>query len=368
MGAKRLIVAVITAAVVGVSIAGPAIAISPKQTTVVYDNFEAPGGYALANYSTRWSNPYGLIDMGTTCPDGVTPANGDTRSFATGTFHIDDAPFSCGADFSVFDHLKYIAISNAAFPVPENGSLTFSSLISAATPGTQPGRVVHGTYGPPFSYPSGAPYSAEVLQGQQAGAVMNMVNFATGQLFDWFVSGDTAFALIERLPSSVTGNTSDPSSPEWVGPDKMYTQIIAEVPITPGVAHSVSITYTRGTGVGNSTVEFILDGKRVAKVKNVGVPIDQQSGQTYTGIAPSFGPGEDLKDKLDSFVIGHGTFSLLDAFPYQWGWAFGPTGLTCDPAWPSACAASVSIPLSERLFGQGVTADFDDFTVTTTTN
>jgi hypothetical protein len=179
MGAKRLIAAVITAAVVGVSMAGAALAISPKQTTVVYDNFEAAGGYALANYSARWSNPYGLIDMDTTCPDGVTPANGDTRSFAAGTFHIDDAPFSCGADFSVFDHLKYIAISNAAFPVPKNGSLTFSSLISAATPGTQPGRVVHGTYGPPFFYPSGAPYAATVLQGQQAGAVMNM-----GQLRD----------------------------------------------------------------------------------------------------------------------------------------------------------------------------------------
>ena len=36
---------------------------------------------------------FGLIDMGTTCPDGVTPAHGDTRSFATGTFYIDDAPF-----------------------------------------------------------------------------------------------------------------------------------------------------------------------------------------------------------------------------------------------------------------------------------
>jgi hypothetical protein len=37
----------------------------------------------------------------------------------------------------------------------------------------------------------------------------------------------------------------------------------------------------------------------------------------------------------------------------------------CDPAWPEVCAASVSIPLSERLFGQGVRADFDNFRVTT---
>ena len=67
--------------------------------------------------------------------------------------------------------------------------------------------------------------------------------------------------------------------------------------------------------------------------------------------------GEDLKDKLDSFAIGHGTFSLLDAFPYQW----------CEPGFPAACALSVSIPVSERLFGQGVRAHFDNFVVTTET-
>jgi hypothetical protein len=345
---------------------GVATAASPHQTTVVYDDFEAPGGYTLTDYASNWSNPYGLGDMGQVCPDGVTPAHGDTRSFADGTFYLDDAPFTCGIDFSVFDHLKYIAISNQSFSVPEHGSLTFSSDIAALTPGVQVGRVLHGTYGPPFSYPDGAPYTATLLEGQQAGAVMNMVNFETGQLFDWFISGNTAFALIERLPSSVTGNTADQSSPDWVGPDKMYTQIIKEVAITPGVAHNVAITYRRGTGNGDSTVEFFLDGTRVAKVKHVGVPLDRQPGQKYTGIYPSYGPGEELKSKLDSFVIGHGTFSLLDAFPFQWGWTLGPTGPTCDPAWTSFCnTTSVSIPLSERLFGQGVEGRVDHFMVIT---
>lgn len=65
-------------------------------------------------------------------------------------------------------------------------------------------------------------------------------------------------------------------------------------------------------------------------------------------------------------MIGHGTFSLLDAFPFQWGSSLGSTGLTCDPHWTSFCeTASVSIPLSERLFGQGVEAHFDNFEVTT---
>jgi hypothetical protein len=368
MGLRRFGAAIFAALLAASGLVGSTMGASPKQTVVVYDNFESTSGYTLADYSAKWSNVYGLGDMGAVCPDTVTPGHGDTRSFSSGAFHIDDAPFTCGADFSVFDHLKYIAISNAAFPVPERGALTFSSVISAQTPGTEDGHVVHGTYGPPGSYhPGGAPYAATVLEGQQAGAVMNMINFSTGQLFDWFVSGSTAFALIERLPSAVTGNATGPSDPNWVGPEKMYTQIIVEVPIGPG-PHAVSITYTRGIGAGNSTVEYFLDGRRVAKVKNVGVPLDKQPGQTYTGYAPSFGPGEDLKDQLDSFVIGHGTFSLLDAFPYQWGWSFGPSGPTCEPAYPTVCAASVSIPLAERLFGQGVIADFDDFEVSTLTH
>jgi Family of unknown function (DUF6081) len=359
---KRSFLVSLVVAVVAFGVVGSAFAAPSQQTSVVYDSFQAPGGYTLSDYAAKWANIYGLGDMAESCADG-SPAHGDTRSFADGTLYIDDAPFTCGFDFSVFDHLKYIAISNQAFPVPPNGSLTFSSVINAETPGTQSGHVVHGTFGPPGSYPGGDPYSATVFEGQQAGAVMNMINFSTGQLFDWFISGSRAFTLIERLPSSVTGNTTDVSSSDWVGPDKMYTQIIDEFPISPG-PHQVAITYTRGTGNGDSTVEYFLDGKRVSKVKKVGVPLDRQNGVKWTGTYPSFGPGEDLKGKLDSFAIGHGTFSLLDAFPYQWGWGF--TG--CDPLWAPICATSVSIPLSERLFGQGARAHFDDFTVDTVTH
>ena len=65
---------------------------------------------------------------------------------------------------------------------------------------------------------------------------MNMVDFCTGQLFDWFLAGNTAFTLIERLPTNVTGNTSNPGCPgaTYVGRDKMYTQIVDEVPVSGG--------------------------------------------------------------------------------------------------------------------------------------
>jgi hypothetical protein len=332
-------------------------------TKTVYDTFQKKGGYTLADYYAKWSNgpggAFGLGDM------GVAP--GDTRSFASGTFYIDDAPFRTANDFSVFDHLKYIATSNESFAVPARGSVEFSSEITAVTPGTIPGRVVHGTYGPPGSYPNGDPYSATVLQGQQAGAVMNMVDFCTGQLFDWFVSGNTAFTLIERLPTSVTQNTSNPAcAGNYAGPNEMYTQIIDEIPISPSVKHRVAIRYTRTPT--KSYVEYFLDSKLVSKVSNIGVPLDVQ-GVNYTGIYPAIpgATGEDLRTKINSFSIGHGTFSLLDAFPYQWGWFDVCTGGSLDPLTAAACGLSVSIPTSERLFGQGVRAHFDDFTVTTTT-
>src|SRR5215210_355013 len=318
-------VGVILVAAVASSVGGSvtAKAASPTTSVVKYDTFssDAPGGYTLADYNAKWSNQYGLLDM------GVAP--GDTRRFDNKSFYIDDAPFRTANDYSVYDHLKYIAVSNAHFAVPEVGSVTFTSDITAETPGaSRNGGTVHGTYGGPYSYPNGLPYSAHVMQGQQAGAVMNVINFATGQLFDWFVSGDTAFALIERLPSSITGNTTDPSSPDWVGPDKMYTQIIKELPVKPGVSHRVSIRYSRT--VADSVVEYFLDGKSVATVQQVGVPLDRQ-GVKYTGTYPSLGPGEPLRNKIDDFVIGHGTFSLIDAFPFQWGWNFGFAGPYCDP-------------------------------------
>ena len=303
----------------------------PRTTVEVYDDF-SKAGYSMADYQAKWSNPYGPGEM----------AVADTRSFKNGSFKVSAVPFRTGSDTSVFDHLKYIAISTRAFPVPTTGSVEISSTIKASTPGTQPGRIIHGTY-----IQSGAPYAEPTIEGQQAGVVMNVVDFSTGQLFDWFVSGNTAFPLIERLPSSVTGNAVE-GSPDYVGREKMYTQILKEIPASPGT-HTVSIRFSRDAN--GSSVDYFFDGKAVAHVADVGVPLDVQ-GVPYSGIYPSLGAGERIGNKINYLVIGHGLFSLLDAFPFQH---------------PEAPELSVSIPLSERLFGQGASGTFDDFRVKTVT-
>lgn len=185
------------------------------------------------------------------------------------------------------------------------------------------------------------------LEGQQAGVVLNMINFATGQLFDWFVSDHQVFALVERLPSNVTNPMLAPGDPGYVGMEKAYTQIVKTQDVKPGKKYDVAIRYSRSHTTNR--VEFFLDGKLFATVNNVGIPLDVQ-GVNYTGTYPSLGPGEDLRGQLNSFVIGHGLFSLLDAYPFQ------------HPERPDL---SVSIPMSERLFGQGASATYSKFKVTT---
>ncbi len=91
----------------------------------------------------------------------------------------------------------------------------------------------------------------------------------------------------------------------------MYTQIADEVAISPGV-HNVSIAYSAHT----NSVEYRLDGKLVTRINDVGVPLDRQHVK-FTGAYPSLGAAESLAGKIHSFSIGHGLFSLLDAFPFQ---------------------------------------------------
>lgn len=116
------------------------------------------------------------------------------------------------------------------------------------------------------------------------------------------------------------------------------------------VQNPVSIRYSGGPN--KSTVEYFLDGVLFTTVNHVGIPLDrQQPPVPFTGYAPSLGAGEELS--INSFSIGHGLFSLLDAFPYQ------------HSARPDL---RVSIPTSERIFGQGANGTWKNFQVTTTTN
>jgi hypothetical protein len=171
----------------------------------VYDDF-GKAGYSLADYHGKWMTPNGLGEM----------AVEDTRSFSGGRLHVSAVPFRTGSDVGVDDHRKYLAVSTRTFAVPRDGTLVLSADVTASAPGTVPGLTQFGVFGPSGSWvdPARAParpgYTARRWQGRQAGVVMNVLDFCTGQVFDWFVASDTAFALIERLPTVVTGNVANP--------------------------------------------------------------------------------------------------------------------------------------------------------------
>lgn len=320
----------------------------------IYDNFDKPH-YSLTDYAEKWITPYGLGEM----------AVNDTRNFSGGCLNLSAVPFQTASDVGVNDHLKYEAVSARTFPVPENGTLVLSSDIRASTPGTVPGLIQHGVYGPsgswldPANPPAPPGYSAPLRQGQQAAVVMNVLDFCTGQVFDWFVASDTAFVLIERLPSTVTGNVTNPDCRDAteVGISEMYTQIIREVPINPDVWHHVDIALTRHDG--DAWADYFLDHQPIAHVANVGIPLDKQ-GASFTGTYPSAGSGEQVARQLDSVRFGHGLFSLLDAFPFQ-----HPEAPELGVSIPVGSPSAVSAAGRARLFGQGASASFDNFTTLT---
>ena len=308
----------------------------PRTTVATYDNFDKPGGYTMADYVQKWQTRFGPGDM----------AVEDTRSFEGGAFSVDAVPFKTAHDSSVLDHVKYLATSSETFSIPRIGSIEFSADITAETPGIQPGHVIHGTYGPPYSYPAGKPWQQTLLDGQQAAVSLHMIDFHTGQLFDWLITTNLAYPLTERLPSSVSNPSMPPADPNYAGRDEMYTQYLNPVPIAPG-PHHYAIRFTRSETT--SFVEYFLDGQLAARVDRVGIPLDVQ-GIPYTGVFPSLGPGQLLVDQLNSVTMAHGLVAVVDAFPFHHH---------------ESPEMSVSIPRHERLFGQGARGDFDNFKVTT---
>jgi len=185
----------------------------------VYDHLSAPGRTAVADHSEKWSNIHGVGEM----------AGADTRSVSGNRCNVTSPPFRTASDTSVFDQSKDMAVSTKTFPVPTTG-------IAAVTPGTVTDKAVHDT-----STATAHVHAASTQEGQQVAG--NVIDVGTGQLFDWFMSGHRAVALMERLPWTVTGGTTDAASPDYVGRDTLRAQTVREVPAGPG-AHPLSIGFS----------------------------------------------------------------------------------------------------------------------------
>jgi Family of unknown function (DUF6081) len=312
---------------------GVALAASPavaKRTVVRYDDFS--GG--AASYARKWALLFSLEQQ-----FGAT----NLPAFAHGALRLAAVPFrgwmdtGCAPLFQVCvnaDHVKYDAFSTRAFAMPKRGSMTVSADIEALTSGTRPGYVVRAT-------------GRRIPEDQQAAAVLQVTDEAVGQTFDWFVSRHEASPKIERTLAPVG----------TVGLDRAYTQFLPSVRIRPNRSHRFAIRYRRGLS-RRDDADWLIDGRRVATVHDVGIPLDVQNPARWGHITfRSLGPGERVASKMDVFILGHGLYSFVDSFPFF-------PAYELFPAYPQYF---VSIPKEQRIFGQGVDATFDNFRVETVT-
>ena len=290
---------------------------------VAYDGF----GGGSASYDRKWL-PFLSLER----QFGAT----DLPAFSRGRLRLRAQPFrgwmddTCLPGFPACvsaDHIKYGAFSRRGFAIPRRGRVALSADIRARTSGIRPGYVV--------------PATGRVLpEAHQAAALLQLVEPSAYVALDWFVSGHQAIPKVERTPA-----------PVGVGLDRAFTQFLPAVRIAPRRFHRYTIRYTRGRAPRDKA-EWLIDGRVVAVVRDVGVPLDVQDPRRYGGITfPSLGPGERVAPAMRSFVAGHGIYSFVDDFPFF-------------PAYPEHF---VSIPREQRIFGQGIDAHFDDVRITTVT-
>jgi hypothetical protein len=331
----RLVAAVLVISALGAAPASartgarPAPAASHRKV-VLYDDFT--GG--AASYSQKWALFFSLEQL-----FGAT----GLPAFSGGQLVLHADPFrgwmdaTCAPGFQACvnaDHVKYQAFSKQAFPVPRRGSVAVSADIEGLTSGTRPGYVVPAT-------------GRRLPEAHQAAAVMQLLDPVVGQTFDWFVSRHEAIPKIERTVAPVGS----------VGLDRAYTQFLPAVKIRPNRPHRFSIRYARGLA-RRDEADWYVDGRRVAVVHNVGIPLDVQDPVRYRHVVfRSLGPGERVASRMNSLILGHGIYSFVDNFPFFPAYAL-------VPAYPQYF---VSIPEDQRIFGQGIDARFDNFRVETVT-
>ncbi len=318
------------------------------ETQIIYDDFKDEG----TSYFEKWNLPYYGIAGERLDSDG-----GDlVLTFLHSRLKISAPEFHWSSDYLYLDHVKYLALSTTKFPLPNEGSVMFSSMMKANVFKTFPKLKMIA-----YRASNNLRIEYKIDKGRQASAVLRMSNaHETGMVFDWVVYNDQAFALTERLYDA-------PLFPANV--QNAYSQIIKTFNLSPGV-HNFGIRYTRSLRAQRDRVEYLVDGKVMTIIKSIGIPLDKQKGYFKNKDLVkdnSQGEGEHLVEKMSSMVIGHGLFSRLDIFPYQQEDLKNKSVMI--PLSGSIFKDKNNFPCaSSRLWGQGAIGFFYNFIVNTTTH
>ena len=308
-----------------------------EKEEILYDNFQDGG----ASYSQKWVSPFYGIAGETYFQDGGNLL----LSFPKGRIKVSSPLFSWASNQLFYDHLKYFAMSTRSFAIPQRGSIEFSANIKCQLLNTIPDLTMIAN-----KVSTGAEVRYKLEVGRQAGATLHMLNLSeTGVLFDWLVSGTKAYPIYERLFNAPV----DPANIETA-----FTQIFDEFDISPKM-HKFGIRYTRDITTGEDKVDYFIDGKIKATIRNIGIPLTLSGSNA---VYPAQGPGERLINELSQFTIGQGVVSVLDVFP------FGQDDIHGDTVTIPLRGAVIDLNSSEpkvnsRLWGQGAVGEFTNFKV-----
>ena len=333
------------------------------QTVILYDDFQTDvtgdAQYNRADFDTKWFAPfYGLAGE-------LEPGDGGNLvvDVSSGNLMLESQAFQSSSDFLFFDHIKAFVASTQSFDIPEEGSITLSADIKGQTYNTEDGLEMRAMDAAAAAMNNSVPVSYHLTKGRQAGVTLHLLNLLTsdgesaetGQLFDWFVTEDSAFMLIERL--------------FWngAGIEKTYTQIVKVIDIDGSQPHNYAIRYERSKDGLKDSVVYLMDGREIAKVKNIGIPLDdQKKSKKYKNIVDPSDPtnnAERVGPLMQKFAAGMGLFSLLDQFPYQQGpLTNGFNGVTIPVGSPVEGIKSDANGnyVDTRIWGQGATGMWDN--------
>ncbi|GEL20632.1 DUF6081 family protein [Pseudonocardia asaccharolytica] len=196
--------------------------------TTVYDEFTGP-----ELDMSRWcylQYPPGPDGTAWTCAEP-----GARTQVDDGTLSIHVERFERAHDqVQIMDNPKHLLLSTESFTVPTGGAATFAMEMAAT-----------GINAAPRDYRDGF-------------ASMNVLDMASGWVFDACATGDTVFSIYERLPMPGVG--------------RPFTYVIehplAGLEVAPGLAHRYEITLDARRGAA----EWRVDGHLVHDVRGVEIP------------------------------------------------------------------------------------------------
>ncbi|KAM9994658.1 hypothetical protein ACTFIZ_007788 [Dictyostelium cf. discoideum] len=225
---------------------------------------------------------------------GSFVAEQGTLSKEDGYIRLESNPFTSTTQLSVLDHIKYLAVSNQVFSIPQGGSL-FSNF---SIRGKAFGNKNH-------------PFPLDLVQQNDieseirfASGSLNVLDFKTSIVADFMVSNSKLYALYERLPFSRGEELGN------------YAAFVYTIPVADIKDQLKFIDVSVEYNSEKKSIHWYLHDKEVFKVDQVGhfsqLIKNQQLNERGGSLIMSKGGVETLTFPAGVQVC-FGVFSLLDA-------------------------------------------------------